>query len=96
MLGTRRLTSLVGSQILEKPLSSFKGHSNYFYFYQYAPSITILICVYYINTSEILGFFLLLKNHIFITRSEDTIFIVHTVKISFLFDNISFWPFNYT
>jgi len=34
------------------------------------------------------GFFLLLKNHIFIMCSEDTIFIFHTVKISFLFDKI--------
>ena len=30
---------------------------------------------YYIDTDEIPGFFLLLKNHIFIERSEDTIFI---------------------
>ena len=29
---------------------------------------------YYIDTDEILGFFLLLKNHIFIVRSKDTIF----------------------
>ena len=33
--------------------------------------------VYYIDTDEIPGFFLLLKNHIFIARSEDTIFIFH-------------------
>ena len=32
---------------------------------------------YYINTDEIPGFFLLPKNHIFIVRSEDTIFIFH-------------------
>ena len=32
---------------------------------------------YYIDTDEIPGFFLLLKNHIFIVRSEDTIFIFH-------------------
>ena len=32
---------------------------------------------YYINTCEIPGFLLLLKNHIFIARSEDTIFIFH-------------------
>jgi len=44
--------------------------------------------LYYINTSEIPGFFLLLKNHIFIARSEGTIFIFQTVKISFLFYNI--------
>ena len=31
--------------------------------------------LYYIDTDEISGFFLLLKNHIFIARSEDTIFI---------------------
>ena len=28
--------------------------------------------IYYIDTDEIPGFFLLLKNHIFIERSEDT------------------------
>ena len=33
--------------------------------------------IYYIDTDEIAGFFLLLKNHIFIARSEDTIFIFH-------------------
>ena len=41
--------------------------------------ITVLGIVkglYYIDTDEIPGFFLLLKNHIFIARSEDTIFIV--------------------
>ena len=32
---------------------------------------------YYIDTDEIPEFFLLLKNHIFIARSEDTIFIFH-------------------
>ena len=32
---------------------------------------------YYIDNDEISGFFLLLKNHIFIARSEDTIFIFH-------------------
>ena len=32
---------------------------------------------YYIDTDEIPGFFLLLKNHIFIARNEDTIFIFH-------------------
>ena len=31
--------------------------------------------IYYVDTDEIPGFFLLLKNHIFIVRSEDTIFI---------------------
>ena len=36
-----------------------------------------MIPFYYIDTDEIPGFFLLLKNHIFITRSEDTIFISH-------------------
>ena len=33
--------------------------------------------IYYIDTDEIPGFFLLLKNHIFIARSEDTIFVFH-------------------
>ena len=32
---------------------------------------------HYTDTDEIPGFFLLLKNHIFIARSEDTIFIFH-------------------
>ena len=32
---------------------------------------------YFIDTDEIPGFFLLLKNHIFIARCEDTIFIFH-------------------
>ena len=32
---------------------------------------------YYIDSDEIPGFFLLLKNHIFIVRSEDAIFIFH-------------------
>ena len=33
--------------------------------------------IYCIDTDEIPGFILLLKNHIFIVRSEDTIFIFH-------------------
>ena len=33
--------------------------------------------IYYIDTDEIPGFFVLLKNHIFVVRSEDTIFIFH-------------------
>ena len=32
---------------------------------------------YFIDADEIPGFFLLLKNHVFIARSEDTIFIFH-------------------
>ena len=32
---------------------------------------------YYIDTDEIPGFLLLLKNHIFTTRSEDIIFLFH-------------------
>ena len=42
------------------------------------PHIYIYIYIYiYIDADEIPGFFLLLKNHIFIVRSEDTIFIFH-------------------
>ena len=37
---------------------------NYIEFYIYRPTV-----FYYIDTDEIPGFFLLLKNHIFITRS---------------------------
>ena len=33
--------------------------------------------IYYIDADEIPGFLLLLKNHIFTARSEDTIFIFH-------------------
>ena len=33
--------------------------------------------IYYINSSEIPAFLLLLKNHMFIARSERTIFIFH-------------------
>ena len=36
---------------------------------------------YYIDTDEIPGFFLLLKYHIFIARSEDTIFMLSRVRI---------------
>ena len=35
------------------------------------------ILLYYIDTDKIPGFLLLLKNHIFTARSEDTIFIFH-------------------
>ena len=37
----------------------------------------INIHIYYIDTDEIPGFLLLLKNQIFTARSEDTIFIFH-------------------
>ena len=35
--------------------------------------MVLIFSFYYIDTDEIPGFFLLLKNHIFIARSEDTI-----------------------
>ena len=35
------------------------------------------IITYYIDTDEIPGFFLLLKNHTFIAHSEQTIFLFH-------------------
>ena len=35
---------------------------------------------YYIDTDEIPGFFLLLKNHIFIARGEDNIFLSFTCE----------------
>ena len=41
------------------------------------PSLELCIPFYYIDTDEIPGFFLLLKYHVFITGSEDTIFIFH-------------------
>ena len=37
--------------------------------------LSIIKGLYYTDTDEIPGFFLLLRNHIFIARSEDTIFI---------------------
>jgi len=39
--------------------------------------LPLRIIFYCIDTDEIPGFLLLLKNHIFIARSEDTIFIFH-------------------
>ena len=39
--------------------------------------VDLSIDLYYIDTDEIPGFFLLLKNLILIVRSEDTIFIFH-------------------
>ena len=41
------------------------------------PQCTYMIFVNYTDTDEIPRFFLLLKNHIFIARSEDIIFIFH-------------------
>ena len=46
---------------------------------------------YDIDTDEIPGFFLLLKNHIFIARSEDTIFIFTSEDIGVaIVTNITF------
>ena len=45
------------------------------HFYNFPKHCCILI--YNIDTDEIPGFFHLLKNHIFIARNEDTIFIFH-------------------
>ena len=39
--------------------------------------IFFVIQYYYIDADEIVGFFISLKNHIFIARSKDTIFIFH-------------------
>ena len=39
--------------------------------------IFFVIQYYYIDADEILGFFISLKNHIFIARRKDTIFIFH-------------------
>ena len=43
----------------------------------YKPFAGSSINIYYIDTDEIPGFLLLLKNHIFNVCSEDTIFIFH-------------------
>ena len=43
--------------------------------------LNLIIVFYYIDTDEIPGFFLLLKNHIFIARSQDTIFYLSRVRI---------------
>ena len=42
-----------------------------------------------IDTDEIPGFFLWLKNHIFIARSEDTIFIFHHIGVAMVTNRIS-------
>ena len=43
--------------------------------------LSIIKGLYYTDTDEIPGFFLLLKNHIFIARSEDTFFYLSSVRI---------------
>ena len=45
--------------------------------------------MFYIDTDEIPGFFLWLKNHIFIARSEDTIFIFHHIGVAMVTNRIS-------
>ena len=45
------------------------------------PVVNGLIYIYYIDTDEIPGFFLLLKNHIFIMRSEKYHFYLLRVRI---------------
>ena len=51
---------------------------DYIFKYSHETNVELyIIFFYYIATDEIWGFFLLLKNHIFIMRSEDTIFIFH-------------------
>ena len=42
-----------------------------------------------IDTDEIPGFFLWLENHIFIARSEDTIFIFHHIGVAMATNRIS-------
>ena len=42
----------------------------------YVCKLCMYVCLLY-RSDEIPGFFLLLKNHIVIARSEDTIFIFH-------------------
>ena len=44
-------------------------------FFHPVPFCTLI--VFFLDTDEIPGFFPLLKNHIFIVRSEDTFFIFH-------------------
>ena len=39
--------------------------------------VDLIFSICYIDTNAIPGFFFLLKNHIFIARNEDTIFIFH-------------------
>ena len=41
-----------------------------------------------IDTDDIPGFFLWLKNHIFIARSEDTIFIFHHIGVAMVTNRI--------
>ena len=48
------------------------SHSNHLVFCLMAHN-----AFYYLDTDEIPGLFLLLKNHVFVARSEDTIFIFH-------------------
>ena len=60
--------------IPEKKGFFYKYYSICFHFVVYNSATTLHYCI---DTDEIPGFFLLLKNHIFIACSEDTIFIFH-------------------
>ena len=60
--------------IPEKKGFFYKYYSICFHFVVYNSATTLYFCI---DTDEIPGFFLLLKNHIFIAHSEDTIFIFH-------------------
>ena len=57
--------------------SSCKREEIEFASYTIYVNLPITTSFYYIDTDEIPGFFLLLKYHIFIMHSEDTIFIFH-------------------
>ena len=63
-IGVSELSDLIIHQmwVFYKGSKTFPEHLNF---------------IYYIDADEIPGFFLLIKNHIFIARSEDTIFIFH-------------------
>ena len=64
-------------------MEELKLKSFYFFFFFFFLLLLLLLrhidtrnSTYYIDTDKIPGFFLLLKSHIFITRGEDTTFIL--------------------
>ena len=87
-LRTVHILTLVSTSLQRPPL--YNGHLTSTAIFLPADSPYIDSCVnlfrmatcllwplYYIDTDEIPGFFRILKNHIVIARSEDTIFIFH-------------------
>ena len=64
-------------QVKHEKLPCIQIATQTFSFRYYVTPLYMFKAIYYKDTDEIPGFFLLLKTHIFIARSEDAIFIFH-------------------